>query len=326
MAAWLEFPWQTDLDDDPLCAEGASPTDIECHLEGADFTSGSPVPGRDLVVCAYNVERGLQLDGQLRAFTHDTGMPAPDVLLLSEADRGCTRSGDRNIAAEYARALGMRYVYGVEFVELPRFWGPGGAIRERCEHGNAIVTRYPLGNVRLIRHTRTRSWHSRVQRALRVGQPRRGGRVAVAADLRLGDHLLRLYAVHFESGRSRTRSRDRDAYRLAQAGELICDSAGVDHGVLIGGDMNVLGFVPTSTEGAATEPTVEALMDAGFLDAHASVSPDDRVTTDTGRTIDLIVGRGLEFIDAGVGRRGVWGDLSDHLPVWARVSLQGSRR
>lgn len=292
---------------------------IECEVDGADFTVHPVTPSNEIVICAYNVERGLCLDEQLDAFRNAAGVPHPDVLLLSEADRGCTRSGGRNVAEAYARALDMRYVFGVEFVELPRVWGPGGPIRRRCEHGNAIVTRYPLGNVDLIRHRRTRSWHSIVQRTLRVGQPRLGGRVAIGADLRIGERLLRCYAVHFESGRGGRGKRSRDGYRQSQAAELIDAGIGTQHGVVIGGDMNVLGYL--QNDRPAPEPTIRLLLDAGFVDAHAPMPRPDRITTDTDRTIDLIVGRAVRFIDAGVGPREIWGNLSDHLPVWARVRL-----
>ncbi len=239
-----------------------------------------------------------------------SGMPSPDILLLSEADRGCTRSDGRNVARAYAERLGMCYVYGVEFVELPRVWGPGGAIRHRCEHGNAIISRYPLGNVRVIRHRETRSWNSATQRMLRLGQPRHGGRVAVAADVRIGDRTLRVYAVHFESGRPA----DRDTIREAQARELLADAAGVSSGVVIGGDMNVVRY----TGSAESDPTVGALLADGFHDAHVALAPSERITTDSGVVIDLIVGRSMQIIDAGVGPRATWHDLSDHLPVWAR--------
>jgi len=56
-------------------------------------------------------------------------------------------------------------------------------------------------------------------------------------------------------------------------------------------------------------------------DAHAALPVGERVTTDSGVAIDLIFGRGVRFTAAGVGPRAVWGGLSDHLPVWARVSL-----
>jgi endonuclease/exonuclease/phosphatase family metal-dependent hydrolase len=322
MGSWHEFAWQADEPDpgrDRLCAGRQGSTRLDCRVEGADFTA-APAPLTDeLVICAYNVERGLRLDEQLAAFANDAEMPTPDVLLISEADRGCTRSGDRNVAREYARALGMYYVYGVEFIELPRVVGPSGRIRTRCEHGNAIVSRYPLGNVRAIRHERTRSWNSPVQRLLRVGQPRFGGRVAVTADVRVGERLLRVYSVHFESGHLRFGPRRRDGYRRAQAGELVDDVAGLEHGVVIGGDMNVVGFLDSLGDRGAPEPTTAALAEAGFDDAHATLAPSERITTDDGLVIDVIVGRGVRFVESGVGRRDTWGGLSDHLPVWTRL-------
>ncbi|HVP06043.1 MAG TPA: endonuclease/exonuclease/phosphatase family protein [Dehalococcoidia bacterium] len=317
MSGWQEFPWQAGDPDparDRLCSGRAKL--LDCRIEGANFAR-EPAPAKDeIVVCAYNVERGLRLDAQLRAFTDDPGMPAPDILLLSEADRGCTRSGNRNVAREYAQALGMCYVYGVEFIELPRLWGPGGRVARRCEHGNAIVSRYPLGNVRLVRHRFSRSWNSAWQRVLHIGEPRLGGRMALTADVRIGGRLLRVYAVHFESGRA-------DPHRLAQAQELIEDAADVPHGVLAGGDMNVgryLGLRHFPGE-PAEEPATTALFAAGYADAHAALPPDQRATTDSGVAIDLLFGRGVRFTAAGIGPRCIWGGLSDHLPVWARLAF-----
>ncbi len=320
MIPWQEFPWQQEEPDpvrDRLCTGSRGPTHLDCRIEGANFVAQPATPKNEIVVCAYNVERGLRLDDQLSTFAGDAGMPSPDVLFINEADRGCTRSGNRNVAREYARALGMCYAYGVEFIELPRFWGPGGSVRWRCEHGNAIVSRFPLGNVRLIRHERTRNWHSLVQRILRVGEPRLGGRVALAADVRVGERLLRLYSVHFESGQRGNGA----AYREAQARELIADASDLQQGVVIGGDMNVGRYLGLSGGDESPEPTTRALAGAGYEDAHAALPRGERVTTDSGVAIDLIFGRGLRFTGAGVAPRKIWGGLSDHLPVWARVSI-----
>ena len=317
MNPWQEFPWQTGTPDpsrDRLCADTSDPRRPDCAIEGANFIRAPAASKDEIVVVAYNLQQGRRLDDQLRAFQHESGMPTPDILLLSEADRGCTRTGNRNVAREYAEALGMCYVYGVEFVELPRLFGPGGRVCRRCEHGNAIVSRYPLGNVEVIRHREARSWHSLPQRLLHVGEPRLGGRVALSADVRVGERLLRVYAVHFESGR------DADHYRIAQAQELIADASDLDYGAIIAGDMNVgsyLGMKP----GPDPEPATSALLTAGYADAHIGIDPHDRITTDSGVAIDLIFGRDVVFTDAGIGPRAIWGGLSDHLPVWARVRL-----
>ena len=324
MTAWQEFPWQQEEPDpnrDRLCMGSGGATRLDCRIEGANFTAQPATPKDEIVVCTYNVERGRRLEDQLRAFAGDAGMPPPDVLLINEADRGCTRSGNRNVAREYARALGLCYVYGVEFIELPRLWGPGGSVRRRCEHGNAIVSRFPLGNVRLIRHQRTRSWHGTVQRVLHVGEPRLGGRVALAADVRIGERMLRVYSVHFESGHRGHGASSSDAYREAQARELIEDASELQRGVVIGGDMNVGRYLELRAGDESPEPATRALVEAGYEDAHAALPRGERATTDSGLAIDLIFGLGVRFAGSGVGPRGVWGGLSDHLPVWARLSL-----
>jgi endonuclease/exonuclease/phosphatase family metal-dependent hydrolase len=143
--------------------------------------------------------------------------------------------------------------------------------------------------------------------------------VAVTADVRVGERLLRVYSVHFESGHLRFGPGNRDVYRSAQAKELVDDVVGLEHGVVIGGDMNVVRFLDSLRDGGTREPTTAALADAGFDDAHAALTPSERITTDDGLVIDLIVGRGVRFVESGVGRLETWGGLSDHLPVWTRL-------
>jgi endonuclease/exonuclease/phosphatase family metal-dependent hydrolase len=133
--------------------------------------------------------------------------------------------------------------------------------------------------------------------------------------------MLRVYSVHFESGDRGQGSSSGDAYREAQARELIEDASDLQRGVVIGGDMNVGRYPRLGEEGGPGEPTTSALVGAGYEDAHEALAGSERVTTNSGAAMDLIFGRGVRFTGAGVGPRGVWGGLSDHLPAWARVSL-----
>src|SRR5262245_16657970 len=93
---------------DPLCREAANvdgaadPVRITCRVESGHYAAPATASW-PLSVMSYNVERGVRLDDQLRAFARGD-IPRPDLLLMSEADRGCTRSGGRNVAREYARA------------------------------------------------------------------------------------------------------------------------------------------------------------------------------------------------------------------------------
>jgi len=165
-----EFAWRTDAPDvrtERLCAEAEAPDDapdttfIDCEIEGATFSSGESAVKDQLVVLAYNILRGFEVDAQLDMVTSGIDFPVPDLLLLSEVDRGCQRTEFRNIAREYAERLGYYYVYATEFLELPGDRGPTGPYDPPiCEHGNAMVSRYPLGNVRQIRHAQNRSWYT----------------------------------------------------------------------------------------------------------------------------------------------------------------------
>ena len=93
-----------------------------------------------------------------------------DVIVLNEADWGMKRSGYRNVAADLAATLKMNYAYGVEFIEVDpialgteKFESVENDDREALAnqisvdpklykglHGNAILSRYPLVNVRLV--------------------------------------------------------------------------------------------------------------------------------------------------------------------------------
>jgi len=107
---FVEFPWEdmlADPDSVRLCAGSNTPnqldetTFIDCRLEGANFTRAvAPTDVTEITVMAYNLERGLRLEQQLAWLQRHPDAPDPDVLLISEADRGCSRTDDQNVMAE----------------------------------------------------------------------------------------------------------------------------------------------------------------------------------------------------------------------------------
>jgi endonuclease/exonuclease/phosphatase family metal-dependent hydrolase len=319
-----EFVWRSDTPDvrsERLCPEAAAPDDapdttfIECDIEGATFSATEPAPSDDLVVLAYNIERGFGVDAQLEMITSGLDFPVPDFLLLSEVDRGCRRTEFRNIAREYAERLGYYYVYAVEFLELPSDRGATGPYDPPiCEHGNAIVSRYPLGNVRQIRHSENRSWYSPPDTP-NPDEPRLGGRIAIAADAKIGSRLLRLNVVHLESTLTTLDIRD------AQSEEMAVDAEPVTHPVITGGDFNTFFYFDDLDKGMLREPAVKSFIDRGHDDAHQSLALDERYTSfdPFPMIIDLIFTRGLEVRNAGRCPPERCESLSDHLPVFAEV-------
>jgi endonuclease/exonuclease/phosphatase family metal-dependent hydrolase len=294
---------------DRLCDEAADPADapdeiyIHCRLEGS-CQAPDTAPTDMLRVMAWNVERGMTLSAQLAAFA-DGSLPMPDILLVSEVDRGCTRSGDTNVAWDYAAALGMNHVYGVEFIELPR---PGDAITATCEHGNAIFSKYPIGNVELLRHTVNESWYE-------TDEPRLGGRMALMADIRVGDRLLRVAALHFESGV------EDGPKRAAQAAELADALNAQANPSLAAGDTNAGLYAFDLLSGTHGELTTEAFFERGFVDAHVDLPVNGRVTHPPALVLDLILLNGPTAMGSEVCPSQLCDELSDHRAVWTIVQL-----
>ena len=137
------------------CVQRAVPPPISIAVlrQRISYNDYKAAPKDEIVLCAYNSQMGLRLDDQLRAFGGNTAMPSPDVLLLSEVDRGCTRNRQPKRRERVRPGAWFVLWCTVSSSSSCRdSLAPVGVIRRRCEHGNAIASRFPLGNVRLIRH------------------------------------------------------------------------------------------------------------------------------------------------------------------------------
>ena len=177
-------------------------------------------------VVAANLERGRRLDEWVDLLTRAEA----DVILISEADGGMARSGNRYVARELADRLGMYCAFAVEFVELSlggeaeRAALPPGAVNEFGVHGGAILSRLPLGRPAAVRFEFDGSWYVEEGR-----EPRIGGRCALVATI--GDFVV--VAPHLES-HGGPRGRGRQMADLLDLLEPYADG----RPVVIGGDLN----------------------------------------------------------------------------------------
>jgi endonuclease/exonuclease/phosphatase family metal-dependent hydrolase len=96
---------------------------------------------------AWNVERGTRFDEQVNALRGDPRLANCDLLLVTEADVGMARSGNRMVAEELARALGMAQAFAPCYLAL----GKGSGVERDATganrfglHGNALLSRYPI--------------------------------------------------------------------------------------------------------------------------------------------------------------------------------------
>lgn len=223
-----------------------------------------------------------------------------DILLLSEADLGMARAGNRHTVADLARDLGMSYVYGVEFVELDlgdsreREWH-AGETNAVGFHGNALLTSLPLQDAALIRLDDGAVWWMDAQ----DGQGRLGGRMALAARVETQAGPIVAVVVHLES-KSDAADRASQIARLVKA----VDRLAGDLPVVIGGDLNTNGVPPLSREPEKHEPLFEIFAAAGYVrDAANDFAVTQRTRPDGTPVppftrIDWLVMRGLTAASA----------------------------
>jgi endonuclease/exonuclease/phosphatase family metal-dependent hydrolase len=198
------------------------------ELESGSFLN-PPIPRvwpETIKVVSWNVNRGLELGGVIDFL----GDSCADLILLQETDIHARRTELRNIPREIAQALGMDYIFGLEFQELAQ-----GSTTTPAYHGQTTLSRLPLSNPRILRfRNQSKFWTPRwfIPR-WQCLQRRRGGRMALICEINLQGKTLAIYNVHLES-------RGNSNLRIAQLTEMLVDvSARAAHTpVLMTGDFN----------------------------------------------------------------------------------------
>ena len=205
-----------------------------------------------------------------------------DVIVLNETDWGIKRTDYRYIAKELATALQMNYAFGVEFVEVDpltigteTFEGEISVDKEEMVkhvvvdktrtlglHGTAILSRFPLRNVRLVPYVNQgHDWYtdekkgvSKLEAGKRKGagivfgekiarEVRRGGRMMLVADIEektIPGGMMTIVATHLEA-------KAKPAERVKQLEELLAQIRTAEHPVVVAGDMNTSGSDDTPT-------------------------------------------------------------------------------
>ena len=251
---------------------------------GVNFDAvAAALQGPDVFPKVITASPGKNLTADLRekALNQSRILSQSDVIFLNEVDWGLKRSGYHNVAKELANTLHMNYAYGVEFVEVDPITldienlsadgenDPEIAKNLKLDqsrtlglHGNAILSRFPLRNVRIYRFkTQGHDWYhaernaiSRIEKLKRVAgdkvflekvfrEVRRGGRMMLLADIddpSSPGKSITLVDAHLEA---RTKPKN----RVAQEAEILEEIKGVDHPVILAGDMNTTGKDSTPT-------------------------------------------------------------------------------
>lgn len=269
------------------------PSDRLDEVEQGSFAEEGHVDeggqGESFGVTSWNICYGLYLGRVTRFLRHN---PHCDVILLQEVDWMTRRAKFRNVARFLAEKLSMHYAFGIEFLELAQ-----SRDHQPAFHGQAILSRFPIHRTRMLRfQTQPMDW------SREAVQPRRGGRMALTAEIKVGPRTLTVYNTHLES-------RFGDEGRALQMREILSDieaQRGSDP-ILIAGDLNTR-FLPS--------PVIQEAQKYQFLDAlHGVAMPRN---TGGGKCLDWILSRGLEPISPTI-HSDIW--ASDHKPLSVRLRI-----
>ncbi len=197
--------------------------------QGSFSPAESPRAGVTIRVAAWNIERGIQLDGVLEVLSSDPTLAASELLLLTEVDYGMARTANRHVAREIAAGLGVHYAFAPCYLALNK----GAGVEAEAEgentlalHGNAIMSRFPLRNAHTLALPNGKD--------KMVGREKRlGSQHAIIAEV---DHplgMFRTVALHMDAHSSQR-------HRHRQMRLLLDHLEGLEPRlpVLIGGDWN----------------------------------------------------------------------------------------
>lgn len=257
--------------------------------------AGRALLRRDMKLLDWNIERGFQPQGIMEIIRREN----PDICVFQEVDLNARRTDRRNVAEEFASEFRYDYVFGVEFQELSQ-----GSHASPAYHGQAICARAPIRSPRVLRFAnQTDAWAPRwFLPQWSVFQPRRGGRMALVAELELRDGTLVVYNVHLES-------RGPEQLRFLQLREVVEDAGryGSQVAVIIAGDMNTR---------VQPSPCIDLLEGAGFRNVISGPAGDTKVG---GGKLDWVFGRGQFRCERGRVHRDTL--ASDHYPVSVQLNF-----
>lgn len=272
----------------------------------ASYIKGTTAFDGTVQVVAYNVERGFFWEDALAYIKERRAEVPATIVLLSECDRNHSRTNDVFVADELARALSMDMVFVTEYIEYNDETDDA-----QGDHGNAILSPFPMSDITVIRHTTIFSW---TDWGWMFGQPRRGERVTIGATIELpGGKKVRVYTTHLESNAGQMG-------KWKQMSETIKDAELTDLPVVIGGDFNEF------PNGLMFKKFPDYKIENPFADdksATGSCKPGDG-QAECKFKIDWIVYRGLDLIDRSVDYplNSEGGIISDHAPVRATFGVE----
>jgi endonuclease/exonuclease/phosphatase family metal-dependent hydrolase len=295
------------------------PVLILIHIPGSQQTAQGPVPsstidseqtkllesgaatklrtsGRSttnqIKIISYNIRwrSGEDLKKMIQCFLDDPEIGNAAILGLQEVDRKKKRSGNTNTAKLIAEELGMHYVWAAP---------PSTKSDSEEETGVAILSIYPISDIKRI--------------VLPHEGPNKRRRVALGATVNVEGRPWRVYSAHGETRLSFDK-------KLEQMGTLLKDLSRYPANMpaVIVGDFN-------TWEGGAGRKTIKLFSDAGLKTPFGTDSTFSRriLFVPIEFRLDWVWLRGVEPVEFGIDKKI---GISDHWPLWTKVSLPAASR
>ena len=287
----------------------------------ADFRRADAPAKERYRFLAWNIERGTQFEAQLEAFRKHPYLSTCDVLLITEADAGMARSGNRMVAEELARELGMAEVFAPCYIAL----GKGSGVERHAEgenrfglHGNAILSRYPLRDVRVI------PLENGVDK-MKHREQRLGRQAAVAARVEFPNGAADAVSVHLDA--QSTQRHRRDQMRV------VLDALPGNGPVVMGGDWNTSTYDSSHALWAILGFWMRVMMGVDHVIRNHYLYPERRFEREL---FELLRERGFEYDRSNVmGERTIrydicdpraTGNLREWVPEWCFTFIRWSLR
>lgn len=209
--------------------------EIERVINGVAWSNTIPppeMPPKHIRVVAWNIERGLKIDGVIHQLQNNPTLAKADILLITEADIGMGRTDNRNIPQEIADALNMNYVFANCFLALEK-----GDIGEQNHdlpntlslHGIAIFSKFPIQAYQSVPLPMFKDVFNDLEKRL-------GGRRGLICSIPIGTRTFDFAVTHIELAQS-ARQRGLQMETLLQT-----LSHSTSDGILLGGDFNTITY------------------------------------------------------------------------------------
>lgn len=255
------------------------------HVDTGGPAAGAAPARERYRLFAWNLERGIELDGQIQAFRTHPYLKDCDVLLLTETDLGMARSRNRAVAQELARQLGMYYAFAPCYLNLTKGAGVeyhASGENELGLHGNALLSRYPIRAARAI------SLRNGIDKM--AGREKRlGCQKALAAEIEFPNYRLTAVTVHLDTNSSQRHRREQM--------RMVLDGLGSGSPVVLGGDWNTMTYNSSRALYSILGYWLRVFMGVENVIRNHFLHPDRRFEKGL---FELLVSRGFDYRAANV--------------------------